>query len=149
MGGRTRGFPFEPHKLCVPGISPSPRRYWRACVPRDFYRVNLKQLQKKMDELELKGLTEVEMQALRRRLYFGAELSDRRKRSGLTQEKLASTVGVSRAHLGRIESGGEPVSDQLLHKLLPKLRWPRDKAYATLGRPAPQASRTALGIIGA
>ncbi len=52
---------------------------------------------------------------------LGSKIQKLRKRQGLTQEKLAADLGISRVYMGYIEQGRESPSLKLLVRLSSKL----------------------------
>lgn len=52
-----------------------------------------------------------------RRGAIGQRLHDLRVARGLTQVELAAEVGISRAHIAKIETGGDPPGREVLHAI--------------------------------
>ncbi len=68
-------------------------------------------------------------------MSIGTRLKQLRKEAGLTQVELAAAADVSRAHIGKIETDGDPVGRITLVKLAKALGVSLD--FLELGRPDP------------
>ena len=65
----------------------------------------------------------------------GKDIADMRKRGGLTQEKLAEAVGVSKRHIVRLEKGETAVSTMLARRIAKACRQAIEERKAVLSAP--------------
>jgi len=60
---------------------------------------------------------------------IGKKIQKRRKQMELTQEELASMIGVSRAYMGYIEQGRNAPSLEVLEKIAKRLKMPLSELF--------------------